>query len=150
MALSASPICSLKDSVESSNKMTRALSESDLRTLSVSKKTAFHRIEEVEEVRRTNGRVFSNPGLVEEECEIGVLVGGGVYGGGGKICGGGGRGGGSDDGDGDGRSDSWDSNNYGTDVYYQKMIEANPGNPLLLGNYARFLKEVCVSFQFSR
>lgn len=29
-----------------------------------------------------------------------------------------------------------------TDVYYQKMIEANPGNPLFLGNYAKFLKEV--------
>ncbi|KAE8700635.1 Detected protein of unknown function [Hibiscus syriacus] len=30
----------------------------------------------------------------------------------------------------------------GTDVYYQKMIEANPGNPLLLGNYAKYLKEI--------
>ena len=31
------------------------------------------------------------------------------------------------------------------DVYYQKMIKADPGNPLLLGNYAKFLKEVCSS-----
>nr|GMD82756.1 nuclear pore complex protein NUP1 isoform X2 [Ipomoea batatas] len=33
-----------------------------------------------------------------------------------------------------------------TDIYYQKMIEANPGNSLLLGNYARFLKEVRCDF----
>lgn len=29
------------------------------------------------------------------------------------------------------------------------MIGANPGNPLLLGNYARFLKEVTYYFQLS-
>ncbi|KMT18932.1 hypothetical protein BVRB_2g030320 [Beta vulgaris subsp. vulgaris] len=29
-----------------------------------------------------------------------------------------------------------------TDQYYQKMIKHNPGNALLLGNYARYLKEV--------
>ncbi|KAJ4718393.1 Tetratricopeptide repeat protein [Melia azedarach] len=37
------------------------------------------------------------------------------------------------------------NNNHGsnsTDAYYQKMIEANPENALLLGNYAKFLKEV--------
>lgn len=44
------------------------------------------------------------------------------------------NGGGPDDGGGSG-SDI-------TETYYQKMIEANPGNPLLLGNYAKFLKEV--------
>ncbi|XP_059640213.1 uncharacterized protein LOC132282516 [Cornus florida] len=69
-----------------------------------------------------------------------LLVGGGI--GGGPGGGGGGRG--SDGGDGFG--DSYDSNNgHGhdsTDTYYQKMIEANPGNGLLLGNYAKFLKEV--------
>ncbi|GMI91854.1 hypothetical protein like AT1G80130 [Hibiscus trionum] len=48
---------------------------------------------------------------------------------GGKICGGGGSG-------------PFESDTDGTDVYYQKMIEANPGNPLLLGNYAKFLKEI--------
>nr|POF26705.1 hypothetical protein CFP56_60855 [Quercus suber] len=39
----------------------------------------------------------------------------------------------------------FESNNHGsdsTDAYYQNMIEANPGNALLLGNYAKFLKEV--------
>ncbi|KAL2332467.1 hypothetical protein Fmac_020048 [Flemingia macrophylla] len=38
-----------------------------------------------------------------------------------------------------------DENNHGrgwTDVYYQNMIEANPNDALLLGNYAKFLKEV--------
>lgn len=29
-----------------------------------------------------------------------------------------------------------------TDMYYRSMLEANPGNPLLLTNYARFLHEV--------
>lgn len=43
-------------------------------------------------------------------------------------------------------SNSYDSNSwYGpdrTDAYYQRMIEANPGNSLLLSNYAKFLKEI--------
>ncbi|XP_062178764.1 uncharacterized protein LOC133883450 [Phragmites australis] len=55
-------------------------------------------------------------------------VGGG--GGGGKACGGGGQGG-----------DGGDSR-AATDAHYRRMIEADPGNSLLLGNYARFLKEV--------
>jgi tetratricopeptide (TPR) repeat protein len=49
-------------------------------------------------------------------------VGGG--GGGRKVCNGGG----------DGRRDA--------NAYYRRMIQADPANPLLLGNYARFLKEV--------
>ncbi|KAM6556986.1 hypothetical protein CsatB_004005 [Cannabis sativa] len=65
-----------------------------------------------------------------------VLVGGG----GGKICGGGGINGGSNGGD-DGNSESWDSD-YGTDVYHQKMIEANSWNYLLPSNYAKYLKDV--------
>ncbi|XP_043726356.1 uncharacterized protein LOC122672915 [Telopea speciosissima] len=99
-------------------------------------------------------RLFSSSGLDESSSgEFGVfeedialatlVVGSGIGGDGGKICGGGGRGG-SDGGDGNGRSEFSDSNHWSdrTDVYYQKMIEANPGNALLLGNYARFLKEV--------
>jgi hypothetical protein len=31
---------------------------------------------------------------------------------------------------------------YDADVHCQRMIQADPTNPLLLGNYARFLKEV--------
>ncbi|KAL3528871.1 hypothetical protein ACH5RR_008193 [Cinchona calisaya] len=86
-------------------------------------------------------------GVVKKESVLQTLVvgGGGVFGGGGRICGGGG--GGSDGGDGYGfGSDSNDSNSWhghdSTDAYYQKMIESNPGNALLLANYAKFLKEV--------
>ncbi|PSR96074.1 Tetratricopeptide repeat protein [Actinidia chinensis var. chinensis] len=64
------------------------------------------------------------------------------------ICGGGG-GGERGSGGGNGsryRSGSYEPNNgpghERTDSYYQEMIEANPGNALLLGNYAQFLKEV--------
>lgn len=32
-----------------------------------------------------------------------------------------------------------------TEVYYQKMLEANPGNSLLLRNYAKFLHEVRIN-----
>ncbi|XP_022946073.1 uncharacterized protein LOC111450271 [Cucurbita moschata] len=55
----------------------------------------------------------------------------------------GGDGGGSDGGD-DGCFGSWDADreNDWADLYYQKMIEANPENSLLLSNYARFLMEV--------
>ena len=75
-----------------------------------------------------------------------LVVGGGVGSNGGRICGGGG-GRGSDGGDGGdvGGSGFFESNNHGsdsTDAYYQNMIEANLGNALLLGNYAKFLKEV--------
>ncbi|KAA8541916.1 hypothetical protein F0562_023068 [Nyssa sinensis] len=68
-----------------------------------------------------------------------LVVGGGTGGDGGG--GGGGRGSGGGDGSG-----SYDSNHghghESTDAYYQKMIESNSGNALLLGNYAKFLKEV--------
>ncbi|KAK7255233.1 hypothetical protein RIF29_28639 [Crotalaria pallida] len=55
-----------------------------------------------------------------------------------------GSGRGSDDGDGRGWGFS-EGNNHGsdrTDAYYRNMIEANPNYALLLGNYAKFLKEV--------
>jgi len=58
------------------------------------------------------------------------VMGGGMGSGGGRICGGfKGSGRGS-------HGRDW------TDAYYQNMIEANPNNALLLGNYAKFLKEV--------
>lgn len=41
-----------------------------------------------------------------------------------------------------GSSGSSGSHHGGTDAYYREMIEANPANPLLLANYAKFLKEV--------
>ncbi|KAK3219385.1 hypothetical protein Dsin_013355 [Dipteronia sinensis] len=74
-----------------------------------------------------------------------MVMGGGVGNNGGKICGGGGGGGGDGDGGGGSGFNESNNNNHGsdsTDVYYQKMIEANPSNALLLGNYAKFLKEV--------
>ncbi|KAL4332894.1 hypothetical protein GQ457_07G041090 [Hibiscus cannabinus] len=101
-----------------SRRMIRKVSETDLRDLVVPKiKTALSNggVEKKED-QFQQWRIDSH-GL-EEECGIG--------GGGGKISGGCG---GSD-------------GNDGTDLYYQKMIEANPGNSLLLSNYAKFLKEV--------
>ncbi|XP_071716308.1 uncharacterized protein [Rutidosis leptorrhynchoides] len=63
--------------------------------------------------------------------EVGVMVdtgGHGDGGGEGKISGRGGNGN--------------DHENDGTDVYYRNMIQANPGNSMLLSNYAKYLKEV--------
>lgn len=79
-----------------------------------------------------------------------TLVNGGYGGiGGGRVCGGGNGGRGSNDGDGDEciPNDSNHEHGHGhghgcTDAYYHKMIRANPGNALLLSNYAKFLKEV--------
>ncbi|KAL5575582.1 hypothetical protein UlMin_017281 [Ulmus minor] len=101
-------------------------------------------------------RLFSSSGLGEKAMKDDgsametLVVGGGVGSNGGRICSGGGGkgsdggGGGGGGGDGSGFGFS-DGNNHGSesrDAYYQKMIEANPGNVLLLGNYAKFLKDV--------
>ncbi|XP_039031598.1 uncharacterized protein LOC120166415 isoform X2 [Hibiscus syriacus] len=104
----------------SSRRMMRAVSETDLSDLVVPKiKTTKNRSGvEKNEDRFQRWRTDSH-GLEEEF---------GIGGGGGKICCGGGFGG----------SDGIDV----TDLHYRKMIEANPGNSLLLGNYARFLKEI--------
>ncbi|XVF24791.1 hypothetical protein REPUB_Repub13aG0158000 [Reevesia pubescens] len=104
---------------------------------------------------RSIQRLFSSSGLGEKivNGEDGkdsnvmqtLVMGGGAGNDGGKICGGASGGGGSGGGDAGGGSGFFESNNHGsdsTDAYYQKMIEANPGNPLLLGNYAKFLKEI--------
>nr|GEW53878.1 zinc finger, CCHC-type [Tanacetum cinerariifolium] len=66
--------------------------------------------------------------VVEDEemiCSVG-----GYCDGDGRMCGGyvGGKGGGEGD-------------HHGTDLYYKTMIDANPGNSLILGNYAKYLKE---------
>ncbi|EXC23987.1 hypothetical protein L484_003507 [Morus notabilis] len=164
LSVSSSPSSSMSPIDSTRKNMTRASSETDLRDLAAPKKTALDRIvdgfsaeeeeEEEEEMERELGfrsamtSTRSYPG-----CEVGaretelvsVLVGGGIGGGGGRICGGGGGGGGGgSDGSDDGSSGFWDSNrgNHGTDLFYRKMIEANPGNPLLLSNYAKFLKDV--------
>jgi predicted ATPase len=31
---------------------------------------------------------------------------------------------------------------HGTEEYYKKMVQENPGNPLFLRNYAQFLYQV--------
>ncbi|KAF8103365.1 hypothetical protein N665_0188s0302 [Sinapis alba] len=88
-------------------------------------------------------RLFSSSGLGEkvsnddDDDRLETLVSGdggdGMGSSGGKICTGGGVGGSGVDGGG-----SEDA----TDVYYREMINLNPGNSLLTGNYAKFLKEV--------
>lgn len=100
----------------SPSRMTRALSETDLPARS--KTTSF------------GSALFSFS--ESDECESASVEGGGSGGGGGW------------DNSGGGGSGFWNSNNGNdsTDLYYRTMIEANPGNPLFLGNYARYLKEV--------
>ncbi|BAT76345.1 uncharacterized protein HKW66_Vig0027670 [Vigna angularis] len=115
LTLSASS-SSLSPVDASPSRMTRALSETDLSARA--KTTSF------------GSALFSFS--ESDEGESASTEGGGSGGGGGW-----------DNGDGGG-SGCWDSNNGndGTDLYYRTMIEANPGNPLFLGNYARYLKEV--------
>ncbi|XP_077220337.1 tetratricopeptide repeat (TPR)-like superfamily protein [Tasmannia lanceolata] len=146
----------------SSKKMMRAHSENDLKRKQFARNLTSISVEEDEEEGGFDSssssleRIFSSSGLDESVegmkgcCDVGdgAFSGCGFGGCGGRGGGGegGGRGGGGGGGDGleDDGSDFSDSNNwnYSTDAYYQKMIEANPGNALLLGNYARFLKEV--------
>lgn len=73
--------------------------------------------------------------VVEEEVEI---SGGGV--GEGRKSGSG-RGG---DGVGDGGGAGGGSERRAMGAYYREMIEANPGDPLLLRNYGKFLQEVTI------
>ncbi|KAI3709451.1 hypothetical protein L2E82_39213 [Cichorium intybus] len=83
----------------------------------------------------SRGMLFSSSGSnSNEECRVQIMLngdGGGV--GGGRICTGGG-------------SDAEYHENDGTDAYYLNMVEANPGNSLILGNYAKYLKEVRCDF----
>lgn len=82
-------------------------------------------------------RLLTNTGLDVSAAAALAFVEQGVggSGGGGKACGSSGGQGGVGDGDGG-------SNRAATDAHYRQMIEADPGNSLLLVNYARFLKEV--------
>ncbi|KAF9614970.1 hypothetical protein IFM89_021400 [Coptis chinensis] len=134
---------------DSSRRMTRARSDTDLQNLAVQKRkplvqTLNEFLENAEEPDlelNSKFQLFSSSGLdelveEEEECLGGGGIGG-FNGGGGKYNGG--------DGVGDGFYGFSDSNENGknhTDSYYQKMIQSDPGNSLLLGNYAKFLKEV--------
>jgi hypothetical protein len=162
-ASSSGPFSSISSQGHDSNERVKiAFSKNDLRDFSVPKRKPSNKIlngitvdQEVdEEVEKKvsfweSGLLFEGFGVGEkgegDNGVLGVLVtGGGSDGGGRKFCGGGG-GFGSDFGD-DAGSRFRESNEgiETTDVYYQTMIEANPGNPLFLRNYARFLKEVRV------
>ncbi|KAF6156678.1 hypothetical protein GIB67_017814 [Kingdonia uniflora] len=148
LTFSASP------SYDSLQNMTRELSETDLISNSFTKNLNGF-VENIKEEEYEGehdmgismnsrtwslNRLFSNSGLDEHVAYNGekfedLLVGGG---GGGSDGNGGGVGS-------EGCNGFFESDNNGkdgTDSYYQKMIEADPGNALVLGNYARFLKEV--------
>ncbi|XP_061344536.1 uncharacterized protein LOC133290472 [Gastrolobium bilobum] len=153
-ALSASQ-SSLSPIDASVNRMTRALSETDL-SAPPKRKALNHRVfDEDEEGESKRGKrfsarsrtasfgsaLFSLSELDEGEGGVGLRDDGFMRV---LVEGGGGDGGGGWDNNDGGRSGFWDSNhgNDSTDVYYRTMIEANPGNPLFLSNYARYLKEV--------
>lgn len=140
--------------------MTRALSETDLSVQPKRKPSHHHQrrlFDEDEEESKTGAvrttslgsALFSFSELEEGESGADtrdeglarVLVeGGGGCGGWDKNDGGNSRFGDSNHGNG--------NENDFTDVYYRTMIEANPGNPLFLSNYARYLKEVREGFIF--
>ncbi|KAF2613467.1 hypothetical protein F2Q70_00007676 [Brassica cretica] len=129
ITLSSSSSCcyspmSIHSSDESTRRIKRTASESDLKHLTstkhASKFLAGALMEDVEE-----GIGFGIIPASSFETE----VGGGGGGGGGKRRSG-------------GRSDGGDDGEDSTDVHYRKMIEANPGNGIFLSNYAKFLKEV--------
>ncbi|GLJ31405.1 hypothetical protein SUGI_0630120 [Cryptomeria japonica] len=70
---------------------------------------------------------------VESEVNSGYYNGGFGSGDGSGLSGRGGNG---------GRRGGSGPDSNSTDDYYQKMLQANPGNPLLLSNYAKYLHEV--------
>jgi hypothetical protein len=86
--------------------------------------------------KRSCTKLHALPKPVRVNSSLQTLVNGGCGGsGGGRVCGGTA----SDDED----EIGYDNNELKcTETYYQKMIQANPGNGLLLSNYAKFLKEV--------
>ena len=85
-----------------------------------------------------SGAIFEGSGvaLVRDKVVVGskAAMGSGNGGFGGEDGGGGGGGYG-------GRGDGFGSNSNSRDAYYKKMLRADPCNPLLLTNYARFLQE---------
>ncbi|KAJ0261251.1 Tetratricopeptide repeat [Hirschfeldia incana] len=131
---------SIHSSDESSRRIKRTASETDLKHLTSSKPppsskflTGAALMEDVEEgigfgIIRTSSYDSDTAWKLEDETEVG---GGGGGGGEKRRSGGRSDGGGGDD----GGEDS-------TDVHYREMIEANPGNGIFLSNYAKFLKEV--------
>nr|ANW12202.1 putative chloroplastic PsbD mRNA maturation factor Nac2 [Olea europaea subsp. europaea] len=131
---------------ESNKKMSRALSETDLKDLKIPSKPINNCTWNMHGLLSTIVVEEEEEEEEEESSNSGLDLVEGVAAGGGRICGGGNGGtpsGGGGDGN-DGGSQYWNSN-YGSgimDLYYQNMITANPENSLFLSNYARFLKEV--------
>ncbi|CAL9767320.1 unnamed protein product [Musa acuminata subsp. burmannicoides] len=81
--------------------------------------------------------------VVDDGCTGSGDGGGKMWGGGGRgRRGGGGRGGSTNDGNGGFDLSDSNSGNDATDTYYRQMIKADPANSLILGNYAKFLKDV--------
>lgn len=122
------------------NKIPRAFSETDLIS-AIEKKTSDKLL--FLSHSGLNLQEGFETGIQNDESLTELMMGGGGGGGGGKIsCGGGG--GNDENEDGSENGEDWDDHgrNGDIDVYYKKLIKANPENPLLLSNYARFLKEV--------
>ncbi|CAJ2634750.1 unnamed protein product [Trifolium pratense] len=146
LSASSSSSSSLSPIAGSINKLTRALSETDLS--SPLNKKPFHR--EDEEENRTgsfgarsrtasfSSALCSLSELEEEQSGVNTREAAST-----RVLVEEGGNGGFDKNDG-GISRFGDSNhgNDSTDLYYRTMIEANPENPLFLGNYAKYLKEV--------
>ncbi|KAJ0540881.1 putative tetratricopeptide-like helical domain superfamily [Helianthus annuus] len=106
-------------SLHSAKNITRASSEDDLVTLSRSSRR-----------NSLNNATCLISSFVAVEVTV-VVDGVGVGGGGGRICGG------------DvGGNEGCDNGGDGMDGFYRSMIEANPSSSLVLGNYAKYLKEV--------
>ncbi|KAF6151198.1 hypothetical protein GIB67_037406 [Kingdonia uniflora] len=148
IAITLNPISNSID--ESFKKMTRALSDSDVRETKPRRRHSgcYSRslsIDEGDEVGVVNSnaisleRLFTSNGLGENRDGEGLMTPITLV---------------DDDGIGGGRSDGRDGGIGGSgfsdsndgkcniEAYYQTMIDANPGNALILGNYARFLFEV--------
>ncbi|KZV55240.1 hypothetical protein F511_25837 [Dorcoceras hygrometricum] len=109
-----------------SKKMERISSETDLKELEKSRPVNSGSCENLHGLLSTV--MYTNDGDEEEEEEEEEHVGGG----GRRSCGS--RIGGSGFLDSNGGSDSME-------MYYQEMVAADPGNSMILSNYARFLKE---------
>ncbi|KAK1417241.1 hypothetical protein QVD17_26366 [Tagetes erecta] len=125
------PTTSLYSINDQPKKITRASSEADLIPSSYSKGRG--------QLNKTNNSLLSSIAVEEDtegensDNEFSLFSTSGLYdngggGGEGKIYGGDGNANGNE--------------NDSTDLYYRSMIEANPGNATLLGNYAKYLKEV--------
>ncbi|MCL7043029.1 hypothetical protein MKW94_020447 [Papaver nudicaule] len=154
------------DHIHQQENLTRNLSDTDLlrecpvplpsssrrKSFDVSSMSSVVEEQQDADIKSTLNRLFTSSGLdgmVEQQDKSFMLplVGGGANGNnGGKKCGGGRS---DDEDEDDNKSDFGDSEleengdnkNVSVEAYYQTMIEANPGNSLLLGNYAKFLKE---------